>query len=261
MAYWFIFQNDKLLIHNTDSKNKLLDETVLNTLKLDLLRKHKIGEFNDRACYAAEINSAFTLPNEILAVSLRRAFELLDETWISTAIRAFSIINWDNNHQFCGRCGYPTEQQNERFERVCTHCGLIHYPRISPSIIVLIRREDHLLMARSPHFPPGIFGLIAGFVEPGENLEQAVKREVKEEVDLEIKNLSYFTSQAWPFPDSIMVGFFADYAAREIHIDQHEIETAGWYRYDKLPGLPSVSISISRRLIDHFVKEQQEKHR
>jgi NAD+ diphosphatase len=185
---------------------------------------------------------------------------LLDKTWYGTIIRAFSIINWDKNHQFCGRCAHPTKQENERFERVCTHCGLIHYPRISPSIIVLIRRDDHLLMARSPHFSPGIFGLIAGFVEPGENLEQAVKREVKEEVNLEIKNLSYFMSQAWPFPDSLMVGFFADYVSGDIRIDPLEIETAGWYRYDQLPELPSIRISISRQLIDHFVKEQQEKH-
>ena len=108
-------------------------------------------------------------------------------------------------------------------------------------------------MARGPHFPPGVYGLIAGFVEIGESLEETIHREVKEEVGIEIKNLSYFGSQAWPFPDSLMIAFVADYASGEIVIDKNEIEVAGWYRYDNLPGLPSMNISIASTLLENFV--------
>ena len=114
-------------------------------------------------------------------------------------------------------------------------------------------------MARSPHFAPGVFGLIAGFVEIGESLEEAVFREVKEEVSLDIKNIRYFTSQPWPFPDSLMVGFIADYAGGDIQIDHREIESAGWYRYDHLPGRPSSGISIASKLLEHFIRGQKRK--
>jgi NAD+ diphosphatase len=114
-------------------------------------------------------------------------------------------------------------------------------------------------MARSPHFIPGAYGLIAGFIEVGESIEEAVHREVKEEVSINIKNLRYFGSQPWPFPDSLMIGFIADYASGEINIDHEEIEAAGWYKFDNLPGRPSTRISIASQLIEHFVAEQRQK--
>jgi NAD+ diphosphatase len=121
----------------------------------------------------------------------------------------------------------------------------------------LIHRDDQILMARSPHFPPGVYGLIAGFVEAGESVEEAVHREVKEEVGLAIKNLRYFGSQAWPFPDSLMIGFFAEYESGDLLIDHSEIEEAGWYHYDQLPGHPSVTISIAYKLIKAFIAEKK----
>jgi NAD+ diphosphatase len=125
---------------------------------------------------------------------------------------------------------------------------------------VLIKKGEHLLMARGSHFPPGIYGLIAGFVETGENLEEAIRREVKEEVGIEIKNPSYFGSQAWPFPDSLMIAFLVEYASGDIQIDKDEIEEAGWYRYDNLPGLPSMKISIASKLLESFVESCKRKN-
>lgn len=131
----------------------------------------------------------------------------------------------------------------------CPACGLIAYPRISPAVMVLVRNGNRLLLARSPHFKPGVFSALAGFVEPGETLEECATREVREEVGIEIANLQYFHSQPWPFPNSLMVAFFADYAGGEIKPDPSEIESADWFTLDAPPLLPE-PISISRRLID-----------
>jgi NAD+ diphosphatase len=134
----------------------------------------------------------------------------------------------------------------------CTRCGMMHYPRVSPAVIVRVRRENEILLARSPGFPKGMRSVLAGFVEPGESIEETIHREVREEVGLEVENLGYFGSQPWPFPNSLMIGFTADYAGGEIRPEPGEIEDAGWYRADELPQLPP-KVSIARRMIDDFV--------
>ena len=121
----------------------------------------------------------------------------------------------------------------------CPSCSLLVYPRISPAVMVLIRRGDDFLLARGPHFQPGVFSALAGFVEAGETLEQCAVREVREEVGLEISNLRYFRSQPWPFPDSLMVAFFAEYAGGEICRDPVELEAADWFPRTALPPLPA----------------------
>ncbi|BCK87530.1 NADH pyrophosphatase [Sideroxyarcus emersonii] len=131
----------------------------------------------------------------------------------------------------------------------CPACGLVAYPRISPAVMVLIVRGSELLLARSPRFKPGVYSALAGFVEAGETLEQCAIREVREEVGLEISNLRYFRSQSWPFPDSLMVAFFADYAGGAITPEASEIEDAGWFLHSALPPLPE-PVSLARQLID-----------
>jgi len=146
-------------------------------------------------------------------------------------------------------------RQAERAKE-CPQCGLLHFPRLAPAIIVLVERGHKLLLARSRHFPPGLYSVIAGFVEPGETLEEAVVREVREEVGVAIKDIRYFDSQPWPFPHSLMIGFTAAYAGGKISLDDMEIEDAGWFTADNLPTLPG-KISISRRLIDRFLAKQK----
>ena len=131
----------------------------------------------------------------------------------------------------------------------CDQCGLSAYPRISPAVMVLVKRGRELLLARSPHFKPGVFSALAGFVEAGETLEDCAAREVKEEVGIDIGHLQYFSSQSWPFPNSLMVAFFAEYAGGEITPDPTEIEAADWFDIDELPRLPD-TVSIARRLIE-----------
>ncbi|KTC76975.1 NAD(+) diphosphatase [Legionella brunensis] len=247
---WIIIQNNEILLN---SNNSLPSASNIAAIAPYFQRNFNLGAYEKVEYYCAEVDENITLDNSFYFLPLRKALSLMDKNQYGLGVKAYSVINWDKNHQFCGRCGALTLHQTIAFERICTPCDLSFFPRISPSIIVLIHREDHLLMARSPHFLPGIYGLIAGFVEAGESIEEAVYREVKEEVGIRIKNLSYFGSQPWPFPDSLMIAFMAEYESGEILIDNSEIEHADWYRYDNLPGRPSMSFSIASTLLDNFI--------
>lgn len=260
IEYWFVFQNDRLLVPKTDQASKLLAVDMLGQFKTALVRQHLLMQFDTYSVYCAELDGNYALTDDVELISLRKALELLGTDWYNIASRAFTIITWDKTHQYCGRCGHATEQKPQLFERFCPACSLVFYPRISPSIIVMIRKGDTILMARSPHFPPGVYGLIAGFVEAGESVEDAVHREVKEEVGIEVKNLQFFGSQPWPFPDSLMIAFTAEYASGELLLNHNEIEDAGWYQSDNIPGRPSSSVSIARKLIEYFIAEQQRKN-
>ena len=152
----------------------------------------------------------------------------------------------------------PTVQRETERSKECPKCGQIHFPRLAPAVIVLVERGNQILMARSRHFAPGMFSVLAGFVEPGETLEEAVAREVKEESGILVKDIRYFGSQPWPFPHSLMIGFTAKYAGGEITLEDSELEEAGWYTADNLPPQPG-KISIARKLIDAFVEKQKQK--
>jgi len=131
---------------------------------------------------------------------LRKIYGRLDEDLFWIAARAVQIVDWDRTHQFCGRCGVPLRTKTTERAKECPQCGLLHFPRLAPAIIVLVERDNKLLLARSRHFPSGMYSVIAGFVEPGESLEEAVVREMKEEVGISVKDIKYFGSQPWPFP-------------------------------------------------------------
>jgi NAD+ diphosphatase len=253
---WFIFQNDQLLIAQENNEKKLLIKNHVEQLQQSLIRRFSLSIHNQRLIYSAELRPDIALPDNLIRVPFKQALEIIGMEWYSIATRAFSIINWDKNHHYCGRCGNQTEKVAHAFERVCSMCRLSFFPRISPSIIVRINRGDELLLARSPHFNPGVYALIAGFVEAGETLEQAVARETHEEIGIYLKEVRYVGSQPWPFPDSLMIAFTAEYASGELKINYDEIEDAGWYRYDRLPGRPSSSISIANQLINQFISEQ-----
>lgn len=208
----------------------------------------RVGEWQGHPCFAADVDA---LPGIAGAepVSLRAVFELAGEEAFALAGRAVQLLDWQKQHRYCGRCGTTTARQPGETAMGCPACGLLAYPRLSPAIMVLIRDGEKMLLARSPRFKPGVYSALAGFVEPGETLEQCAVREVREEVGVEITNLRYFASQPWPFPNSLMIAFFADYAGGTLRPDPIEIEDAAWFMPDDLPLLPE-PISISRRLID-----------
>ncbi len=246
--HMIIFHNDKVLLSH---RTIFWDVTWLNVLDKIIVRQINCDSVDLIEIDSIDEGSAVLFEQGQWA-TIREALHLINQHEFSALTRGFSLIRWDKSHQFCGRCAKQTILSGQAFERHCVDCQVNYYPRISPAIIVLIHHGDKILMARSGHFPPGVYGLIAGFVEAGETLEETVHREVLEEVGIKIKNLSYYGSQPWPFPDSLMIGFIAEYESGDIVIDHNELEDAGWYQYNQLPGLPSSSMSIAFKMLDQF---------
>lgn len=254
-AWWFAFQGDKLLVRSRTSSISIPCLVDLEDLGLTAGRRHYLGRLAGRHSYAVELDEDIGPPAGMDFQGLRQVYGLVDDGLFALAGRALQILEWDSTNQFCSRCGSRMGIRSTERAKECPQCGLLAFPRLSPAIIVLVQRHHELLLARPYHFPPGLYSVIAGFVEPGETLEEAVVREVREEVGLAIKDIRYFGSQPWPFPHSLMIGFTAIYAAGEISRDEAEIEDAGWFRADSLPILPG-KISIARKLIDWFLARQ-----
>jgi NAD+ diphosphatase len=183
---------------------------------------------------------------------LRRLFGQVSDVEWTVAGRAVQIVEWGRTHRFCGRCGTATVRTDNDRSMTCPACKLLAYPRLAPAVITLITRGDEALLARGRNFPLPMYSCVAGFVEPGETLEQAVEREVREEVGIAITDVRYVGSQPWPFPHSLMLGYRAEWAAGEIVIDETEIADAKWFRRDELPMIPP-PISIARSLIDGWL--------
>jgi len=216
------------------------------------LHEQYLGHLDSLACYAVEVSQDLAVPGSLYYPNIRNLYGILPDRELALAALATRIIDFDRTTTFCGQCGAETRMSRIERAKICDRCGLTTYPRTSPAIIVLVMNGDKILLARSPRFPPDLFSIIAGFVEPGETLEEAVHREVKEEVGIRISNIRYIGSEPWPFPHSLMLGFIADYAGGEIAIDNNEIIAAGWFEREHLPTLPS-PMSISRALIEYWI--------
>lgn len=262
-AYWFIFQQDRLLVRAVDEgRVAVLSAADLASLGLTPGRPQYLGYLQNGTeppihCYAADCEAAPSA--ELTAEGLRQIYGRLDDPLFGVAGRAVQIVDWERNHQFCGRCGAPTEAVPGERAKKCPACGLSSYPRLSPATITAVTRQTEagkrILLARNHRFPPGRYSVLAGFVEPGESLEECVEREIWEEVGIRVQNVRYFGSQPWPFPNSLMIGFTAEYAGGEFHLEEAEIDDAQWFAADALPQLPP-PMSIARRLIDAFVDEE-----
>lgn len=198
-----------------------------------------------------------TLPDSGLpgleTVTLRDALLLMPEAPADLLSTGFQVWQWWQDHRYCGRCGERSQPHPRERARWCDHCHIPWYPRIAPCVIVIIRHDDRFLLARSARVARNFYSLIAGFVEPGESLEQAVLREVKEETGLDVGNVRYQSSQPWPFPHQLMVGFIADYEGGELCLQQDELADAGWFSADDHPPVPPET-TIAGQLI-RAVKE------
>ncbi|HRD50045.1 MAG TPA: NAD(+) diphosphatase [Candidatus Contendobacter sp.] len=255
-GWWFVVAGDQLLVRLTEAGVDLPIAPEWPFADWPIARRIDLGILSGRPCYAVEAANREP-PSGLVFEGLRSLWTRLDEALIGVAGQALQLIEWDRNHGFCGRCGAPTQRRDDERARHCPACGLLAYPRLSPVVMVRITREREILLARAPRFAPGVYSVLAGFVEAGETLEQALHREVAEEVNLRVRNLRYFASQSWPFPHSLMIAFTADYAEGELHVDGQEILDAGWFAPGALPGLPS-PMSMAWRLIQDFVAQRTE---
>lgn len=245
-ALLFLFLGNQIVVNAAET----IPECPAEDVRLD--DSIYLGTWGQQACYVARISEETALPEGWTLTDIRPLHGTLTAELYALIGHALQILTWSKNHQFCSKCGAPATPHVKDRAMVCTACGFMNFPRISPSIIVAVTKGQEILMARSPHFPAGLFSVLAGFLEPGETLEQCVAREVREESGIEIENIQYVTSQPWPFPHSIMIGFTADYAGGEIKIDPDEIEDAGWFTPETMPEIPSQS-TIARWLIDGYL--------
>jgi len=251
-AYWFIFNGSKLLI-DPESDIKIPIASNLKEFSILPLRTIYLGTLEDYPVYTMEVVEDTAASEGMAFEDLKLLYDVLDEDIFLLAGRAIQLITWDKNHQFCGKCGSFTETADQEMAKICPSCGHMDFPRLSPAVITAIVKDGKILMAKHSYGLKDRYSLIAGFVEPGETIEEAVERETEEEVGVKVKNIKYSSSQSWPFPHSLMLGFTAEYESGEIKVDEKEILDAKWFSAEEIPPLPS-KMSIASELIDWFIE-------
>ena len=216
---------------------------------------HVLGSDPDGPLWTGRIGLDFDFPDGAVMADLRQAFAVLAEADWMMAGRAAQVLTWHDHHQFCSRCGAATEPHDGERARICPACRLMSFPRLTPAVITLVERDDgRALLAWGRQFPGRFYSALAGFVEPGETLEQCVAREVREETGVEVDDVRYFGSQPWPFPHSLMIGFNAQYAGGDLRLQESEIVEADWYSHDALPPVPKGRMSIAGWLIEDWIR-------
>ena len=252
-AWWFAIQGDKVLIQQERSASTIPRVVDFAEFGLEVLRQHYLGRLDGCLCYAVEVGEEVAAPDGMVFEGLRQIYGRIDEYLFALAGRALQIIDWDRTNQFCGRCGSETRTHSIERAKECPKCGLLNFPRLAPAIIVLVRRGREMLLARGRRFTTAMYSTLAGFVEPGETLEEALMREVKEESGITVKDIRYFGSQPWPFPHSLMIGFTANYASGQVTLNDSENIDVGWFTAENLPSQLPSEMSIARKLIDSFL--------
>ena len=244
----FVFRVADLLVREADAS--LPDNGAIDALGIDPAHVHPVGRYGEEYFRVAFVPPDAPAPTGHAFTGLRRLWGRLDDAQLAIAGRAAQIAEWARTHRFCGTCGGPMSRMPGERAMKCAACGHHAYPRISPAMMVLVKRGPAILLARNVAAPAGRMSALAGFLEAGESIEDAIHREVYEEVGLQVKDLRYFGSQSWPFPHSLMIAFTAEYAGGEITLHDQEIVEARWFGPgDPLPQL-SPQQSISRALID-----------
>lgn len=255
-SWIFVIISKKILIYKEDGKLAIPRLKELQCIRLDTETPEYIGQYEEHDCFCIRMNEIPELPENLAAIELMEISKLSGNPDLFRLVGAANhILHWNSVNRYCGRCGSKMVEKKDERAKQCIGCGNLVYPRISPAVITAVFRGDQILLAHNRNFRTGLYSLIAGFVEPGETLEQCVKREIMEEVGIQVKNITYAGSQPWSFPDSLMMAFTAEYESGEISADSVEIVDAGWYQAGSLPDIPSTD-SIAGRLIRWYIENK-----
>lgn len=254
----FVFYKDLLLIKKGD--NNLCSIPLGKDLPVAICKTYKIHNVtlpSGATVQTVAIDNPFPKTPQWVMCGLRSSYNYISLNDYQAAGKAYQILYWDKHSRFCPVCGTETEQHTDIMKK-CPQCGYEMYPPIAPAIIVLVQKEDEILLVHAHNFKGTFYGLVAGFLEAGETLEQCVQREVFEETGLRIKDITYFASQPWPYPSGLMVGFTARYESGEIKLQEDELSAGAFYSKEKLPEIPQ-KLSIARRLIDWWLEQKEGK--
>ena len=239
----------------------LMSTEHVDVLKFYCQRKVMLGQWQGVDCEVWECLPEARDIDGFMAVDLRSLLLTIDASQFALVCRAVQLLEWRDNHRFCGRCGGSTQLSSSENALMCHACDLYNYPRISPCVIVVVTRGEYCLLARQAHWAEGLFSAVAGFVEAGESAESALRREVYEEVGVVIRNVRYVGSQSWPFPGQLMLGFIAEAVDEDITVDGVEISEARWWHYSKMPSAVPPPNVMSGALIQCFIEEARQRAR
>jgi len=253
-AIWLPFAQGDLLVRTTQGQTNLHWGDWRSVEALSLGEPLYVGTLDGLPCLAADCDGV-EIPEGWAWMGLRALFGQLPEAALTLAGYASQMLYWRRTSGFCPVCGHSTGSRETDWGRICSECGHVAYPHVTPATLILVYDGPRLLLAQKPGWGT-LYSILAGFVESGESLEDCVRREVKEEVGIEVTELAYAGSQPWPYPHQLMVGFRARYAGGAIKVDGEELERAGWFTIDGLPDLPS-PVSLSRQMIDAWLAERE----
>lgn len=246
--YWYVFYHDRLLLQKRDGGYAI---PFMSESPVAVARSLPVEMPDGTVAMAAFADAPLEETELYLPMGLRASFEHLDRPLYDQAGKAYEIAYWDRHSRFCPVCGTPTELKGPIMKK-CPDCGNEIFPAVSPAVLVLIRKGEEILLVHARNFRGTFYGLVAGFLETGETLEQCVEREVREETGLTIRNITYFGNQPWPYPSNLMVGFIADYAGGEIKLQEEELSAGSFFSKDNLPEIPSKP-SLARMMIDWWL--------
>lgn len=251
-AWWFIFYKDQVLLEKKENSYTIPFRTEAPIVH-NGHTVHELTSLDGYACKTVTIDVPIEENDQYKMVELRGTYDYIPRRLFHVAGKAREILHWDKTSSYCPVCGAQT-QQFMPIAKKCPECAYEMFPSISTAILALVRKEDAILLVRAHNFRGTFHGLVAGFLETGETLEQCVKREVCEETGLTIDNVTYFGNQPWPFPSGLMVGFVADYVSGEIRLQDEELSEAAFYTKDNLPELPR-RLSLARKMIDWWIEQ------
>jgi NAD+ diphosphatase len=257
--YFIYNNNNELLIKMEDGNILIPNEGNIKSLNISLSNLDLLTSKDNQEFLFGEIHDITNVSSHFQFFKLQSLLGLVDEFIFNLAAKALHLVSWNNTYKYCSKCSTLLKNKEDERAKICPSCGFLNYPKISPAIITAVIKDKKLLLAKHATFPKERYSVIAGFVEPGETFEDCISREVFEETSIRVKNIKYFGSQPWPFPDSLMIAFICEYESGEIKVDGNEIIDASWYSVDKLPENIALKGTIARKLIDWCINEYEVK--